>query len=260
MRPQEGRPIARKYATAPKVTPGAVETARKAADDAAAALAALEHGDPSAEDWAARYAAARAAHAAAARRAELTESARAAQVERAGQRAETVKNARADLEKMTAELTASRDKAAAAAAGHLRALAILATACDAHNRLVADCRAALASLGLMASDETLDGAVRHGEGAHGGAFGTGLRAGNVDWTPVPAAGVVGHALHQVLPEHDLRGIGTRWMAGEVTGRPDQLHVPSLEDVGATVPAPEPAIWPRRATIETPDLIRQGRIT
>ncbi len=64
----------------------------------------------------------------------------------------------------------------------------------------------------------------------------GLRAGGVDWIPVPGDGLAAHALRQVFgphgPGHPLAELGKcRWRPFEVEARGDGLAVPTLKDVG-----------------------------
>lgn len=246
--------LARRYVNpagpATPVTDPVLAEARAKADAAAARLCAAELADPEQPGWDAEYGAAAAAAHTTGRRVEAVERLRAAQVERSGARAAAVKAA--DLEAVAAGLSASRDQLGAAAAGHLRALAGLATAADAHNVLLAQSRARLAELGLRVRDELVD--VDAGqEHAEGVLDGPGVRAGGIDWRPVPAPGIAAHALRLVFRLPGLRGpfAATRytWGPHQVESRPDGLKVPSLEDAGATLP-PEPprVLMPSRPSI------------
>ena len=201
--------------------------------------------------WESEYEAASAAVRAASRRVEALEQLRAAQVERGGKREAAVKAAAGDLEAIEAGLSASRDKVAAAAARHLKATAELATAAAAHNALLAEGRARLASAGLQVRDPLADGGAEHAEGV---LDGPGLRVAGVDWIPVPGAGLVAHGVRQVFggesPLHPLAQVGKFTVAPLMrssTG-PDGLRVPSLADVGAVAPEA-----PRRAVARTAPL-------
>jgi hypothetical protein len=191
------------------------------------------------------------AAAAARRRVDALAALRAAQLERSGQR-DTAVNA-AGLDAMAAGLAASRDQLGAAAADHLRALAALAAASDAHNTLLATGRARLAELGLAVRDDLVDvdAGGEHGEGTIDG----GVRAGGRDWTPVPAPGLAVHALLAVFGvfRGPFAGLRFAYPAHLVASRPDGLAVPSLADAGVTLPAvvvPDPPprvsvadVWP-----------------
>ena len=78
-----------------------------------------------------------------------------------------------------------------------------------------------------------------GEHAEGVLDGPGLRAGGTDWTPVPARGVVAHALRQVFGRKARCTAGEvgkyRWRPHEVEHRADGLKVPTLADAGAVAP-------------------------
>ena len=104
--------MARKYASAPPVDDQLLTEARAKAESAAARLREAERGDPLSASWPADYEAATAAARATARRVEALEAARAAQLERGGQREATVKAAAKDLKGIAAGLSASRDQIA----------------------------------------------------------------------------------------------------------------------------------------------------
>lgn len=188
---------------------------------------------------------------AASRRVEALERLRAAQLERGGKRDAAVKAAAGDLKSIAAGLAATRDAVAAAAAAHLKALAALAMATDQHNARLAEGRALLAERGLRVRDDLVDEGLEHAEGC---LDSQGMRAGNVDWTPVPAAGIAAHALRLVFagfgPLHPLAQIGKyTWRPFEVEGRPDKLRVPALADVGARIPpGPSRAVMPERLSV------------
>jgi len=247
--------MARKYVNpAGSVTPVTdqlLDEARIRADAAAARLREAEHADPARPGWDAEYEAATAAARSTSRRVEALERLRAAQVERGGKREAAVKAAAGDLKSLASGLAVTRDTVAAAAAAHLKSLAALAAAAEAHNARLAQGRARLAGLGLRVRDELLDEGQEHAEGV---LDGPGLRAGGTDWTPVPAAGVAAHALRLVFagfgPLHPLAQVGKyAWRSFEVEGRPDELRVPSLKDVGAVLPpGPRPAVMPDRPSI------------
>ncbi len=237
--------MARKNVPAAAATPVSdklLEQARAKAETAAARLRDAEHANPSAPGWETEYSAATAAARAASRRVDALEQLHAAQVERGGKRAATVKTAQKDLAATATSLAASRDQVAAAAAEHLRSLAALASAAAEHNARLAGARGRVAELGLRVRDDLAD--EDHDEGA---LDGPGLRAGGTDWLPVPGAGIVAHALRQVYgqesPLHPLADVGKyRWRSFEVEARPDGLKVPTLADAGATVPeTPQPVV-------------------
>lgn len=257
--------MARKYInpakSAPAVTDRVLDEARARAAVAAERLQAAEDADPAHPGWESEYGAASADARAAQRRVEGLERLRAAQLERSGKRDAAVKAAAPELADLAAGLAASRDQVAAAAAEHLRALATLASATDAHNRLLAGAHARVAELGLRVRDDLCD--VEAGEEHPEGVLdGGGVRAGGVNWTPVPAAGLAAHALQQALgsgvgPMH-MALIGRYvWRAHEVESRPDGLRVPSLGDVGAALPpVPPAAVAPQRPVVR--DLIGERR--
>lgn len=229
------------------VTDELLADARARAEAAAGQLRDAEQADPGGS-WEADYAAAVAATRATALRVEGLERLRAAQVERSGQRAMAVSGAA--LPEIAAQLGASRDRVADAAAEHLQALAGLAAATGAHNALLAQSRALLAELGLRVRDDLVAEGDEHSEGV---LDGKGLRAGGIDWTPVPAAGVVSHALRQVLDTAPgFRGpfAATKyaWRAHEVERRPDGLTVPTLADAGLPVPIPPAAVPVERMSV------------
>lgn len=250
--------MARRYVnpagSATPVTDKLLGEARARAEVAAARLHAAEHADPARPGWDDEYSAATAAAQAAARRVEALERLRAAQIERAGQRDAALKASTGDLKSIAAGLAATRDAVSATAAAHLKTLAALAVAVDAHNARLAEGRALLAAKGLRVRDELVDADAgqEHDEGT---LDGPGLRAGGIDWTPVPAAGVTAHALRAVFadggPRHPLADIGKRyWRSFEVEQRADGLKVPTLADVGAAIPAaPAPALLPQRPSIK-----------
>ena len=246
--------MARKYVTpaspAATVTDDLLEQARARADAAAARLRAAEQADPAAAGWESEYEAASAAVRATSRRVEALEQLRAAQVERGGKRAALVKSHAADLKAMAAALGASRDQVAAAAAEHLRTLAALASAAAEHNARLAESRARLAELGLRVRDDLVDDGAEHAEGV---LDGPGVRAGGVDWTPVPPGGIVAHGLRQVFgqetPLHPLAEVGRfTWRAHEVEHRADGLNVPTLADAGAVAPEAPPRAVARSAPL------------
>src|SRR5690242_11973378 len=192
--------MARKYINpnrpaAGLVTDELLDAARERVASTAARLQLAEAADPSAPGWDAEYEASTTTARAAERRLEALESLRARQVEGAGRRAAAVKAASKDLESIATGLGASRDQVAAAAAAHLAALAGLSSAANAHNKLLAASRMQVAALGLQVRDDLVDEDAQHPEGTIDGG---GLRAGGVDWTPVPAAGLVANALTTVF--------------------------------------------------------------
>jgi hypothetical protein len=242
--------MARKYlnpakpAASVSVSDDVLAEARGKLAEAAGRLQAAEASDPTLPGWDAAYDAALTAHRAAERRLSALEALRAAQTERGGQRAAAVKSA--PLSAMAKSLSASRDLVSGAAAEHLRAAAALAKAVDSHNALVAEHRAAVASLGLQMRDDLVPEDATHAEGVfeHGG-----LLAGDVRWTPLPVGGLEAHALRQVFsglgPYHAMRQIGRAWRPHEVEARPDGLRVPTLADVAAQPAAAAPRPAPAR---------------
>ena len=71
--------------------------------------------------------------------------------------------------------------------------------------------------------------------------------------PVPAAGVVAHALRQVFgresPLHPLAEVGQyTWRPHEVEARADGLKVPTLADAGAVAPEAPPRVIARSAPL------------
>jgi hypothetical protein len=243
--------MARKYINPNRPSPSLVTDAllaeaRVRADAAAARVVAAERADPSSPGWDDEFAAATAQAAAARRRVDALAALRAAQLERSGQR-DTAVNA-AGLDAMAAGLAASRDQLGAAAADHLRALAALAAASDAHNTLLATGRARLAELGLAVRDDLVDvdAGGEHGEGTIDG----GVRAGGRDWTPVPAPGLAVHALLAVFGvfRGPFAGLRFAYPAHLVESRPDGLAVPSLADAGVTVPAVVVPASPPRVSV------------
>ena len=198
-------------------------------------LRAAEQGDPSSGGWDNEYDQASAAVRASERRLEALTSPRAAQLERSGKRDAAVKSAARDLAGMATALAASRDQVSAAAAAHLRALADLKALTDAHNRLLATSRATVATLGLAVRDDLVD--VDEGqEHAEGTTDGGGLRVGDVMWTPIPAPGLIAHALLAVFGRFrgPYAGMRHMWPAHQTTTRPDGLRLPQLaaEDAAA----------------------------
>jgi hypothetical protein len=219
--------------------------ARASAEAAAAAVREAELADPTTPGWDSGLAAAETAARAAAKRLELLEQARAAQLERAGKRDAAARAAAQDLAAITAGLSASRDQVAAAAADHLRALAALAVAVDSHNSLLAGHRAALAAAGLRVRDDLVPEGAEHAEGT---LEAPGLRAGGVDWLPVPLQGAVDHAMRQVFTDPQTQMTRFRWRGHETGERPDGLRLPALADVGAALPAVPAVPVPRSAPL------------
>ena len=130
---------------------------------------------------------------------------------------------------MVASLTASRDKIADAAAGHLATLAALATAAHEHNTALGRCRARLAGLGLAIGADVEQGALADG-----------IVAGGITWTPVPADGLAASVLRQVFggvtPRHPFNAVQEHaWLPSQLTQRPDGLRPPTLAAAGASVP-------------------------
>ena len=245
--------MARKYVNpAGSVTPVTDKLlieARARAEAAAARLRQAEHADPLASGWDAEFESATMAARATARRVESLEQARAAQIERGGKRDAALKSAAGDLKSIASGLTATRDAVAAAAAQHLKSLAALAVAEQAHNALLAQSRARLAELGLRVRDDLVDDGAEHAEGV----LDNGLRAEGTDWTSLPAGAVTAHALRLVYgdcgPLHPLSAVGRyRWRAHEVEQRPDELRVPALADVDALAPEPPPRVIARGARL------------
>jgi hypothetical protein len=251
----EAQKVARRYVNPAKsvalVTESTLAGAQVRVDRARERLQAAESADPLAPGWDGEYDAASAAVRAAERRLEALTSLRAAQVERGGKRDAAVKASGKELEGIAAGLRASRDQIAAAAAEHLRALAGLAMAVDAHNGKLAAGRARLAALGLAVRDDLVDEGQEHAEGT----LDRGVRAGATDWIPVDAGGVTAHALRQVFasygPLHPLAEVGKyTYRPHEVQARADGLRVPSLANVKAVVPsAPVAAPIPDRPSIQ-----------
>jgi hypothetical protein len=212
-----------------QVTEKTLDEAQQRLADARERLREAEQGDPSMAGWDHEYDQASAAVRVCERRLEALTSLRAAQLERSGKRDATVKAAAKDLATMATALAGSRDQVAAAAAAHLKALADLKALTDAHNQLLIT-RATVATLGLAVRDDLVD--VDEGqEHPEGTMDGGGLRAGGVNWTPVPAPGLVAGALLAVFgvfrgPFASLRHA---WPAHQTTTRPDGLHLPSLQD-------------------------------
>jgi len=242
--------MARKYVSALPVDDKLLTEARAKAASAASRLREAERADPLSPGWDVEYESASAAVRAASRRVEALEQLRAAQLERGGQRAAAVKSAAKDLRAVEASLSTSRDAVAAAAAEHLRSLAALAGAAAEHNARLAEGRARLAELGLRVRDDLVDEGQEHAEGV---LDGPGLRAGGIDWLPLPGAGVVAHALRQVYgresPLHPLAEVGKyTWRPHEVEARPDGLKVPTLADAGAVAPEAPPRATPRSAPL------------
>jgi hypothetical protein len=242
--------MARKYVNPNRpsptlVTDALLAEARARADAAAARVQAAERADPSAPGWDDEYAATAAATATQ-RRVDALAALRAAQLERSGKRDAAVQAA--DLDAMAAGLAASRDQLAAAAADHLRSLAALASAAEAHNKLLATGRARLAGLGLAVRDDLVD-VDTGGEHAEGTIDG-GVRAGGVNWTPVVAPGLVAHALLAVFGvfRGPFAGLRHAWPAHHVESRPDGLAVPSLADADVTVPTAAVPVAPPRAAL------------
>jgi hypothetical protein len=229
--------VARRYVNPAKsvaqVTEKTLAEAQSRLDEARGHLRDVEGMDPAAPGWDAEWATAAGAVRGAERRLEALTSLRAAQLERSGKRDATVKAAAKDLAAIAAGLGASRDQVGAAAADHLRALAAVKAAVDAHNDLLTGSRAQLAALGLAVRDDLVDVEASQ-EHAEGTLDGGGLRAGGVNWTPIPAPGLVAHAL--VTTFGRFRGpfasMRFMWPAYQTTTRPDGLQLPSLEDTDA----------------------------
>jgi hypothetical protein len=241
--------MARKYVSAPPVDDELLTEARTRAESAAARLQEAERTDPLSPGWDTEFETATSAARATARRVGALEAARAAQVERTGQREAQVKSSAKDLKAIAAGLSASRDQIAATAAEHLRALAALASAAAEHNARLAEGRTLLAERGLRVRDGLADGA-EHGEGV---LDGPGLRAEGTDWTPAPAAGLVSHGLRLVFGQesllHPLSQVGRyAWRPHEVEARADGLKVPTLADAGAVVPEVPPRVIARGAPL------------
>lgn len=245
--------MARKYVNPAKSAPvddQVLAEASAKAEAAAARRREAERADPLSPGWDTEYEAATAAARATARRLEALEAARAAQLERGGQREAAVKSSQKDLKALAAGLSAGRDQIAAAAAEHLRSLAVLASVAAEHNARLAEGRTLLAERGLRVKDELADDGDEHDEGV---LDGPGLRAEGVDWTPAPAAGLVAHGLRLVFgaagPLHPLAEVGKfTWRAHEVEARADGLKVPTLADAGATVPEAPPRVTARATPI------------
>lgn len=235
--------------SAPPVDDQALTDARTKAEAASARLREAERADPLSASWPAEFEAAQAAARAAFRRVEALEAARAAQVERSGARADAVRAASKDLASTAKALAASRDAVANAAGAHLKTLTALASAERAHNELLGQSRATLAATGLRVRDDLSEG-QEHSEGVLDSG---GVRAGNIDWTSLPAGAVAAHALRLVYggcgPLHPLSSIGRYvWRVHEVEGRPDGLRMPSLADAGASLPEAPPRAVARSAPL------------
>jgi hypothetical protein len=233
--------------------------ARAKLEAAAARLREAEGGDVSRPSWAPEYEAAETGERVARRRVEVLERLRAAQLERGGRREAAAAAMAADMKAMAAALAASRDQVAAAAAAHLKALAALASAAAAHNELLAGSRDRAADAGLAVLDDLLDEGQEHGEGTLNS---DGLRAGGVDWLPVPGAGLAAHACRLVFgpfgPRNPLAEAGKyTWRPWEVEDRADGLKVPGLADAGAKPPLPPPRPV-ARAAMGGPELARWAR--
>jgi hypothetical protein len=242
--------VARRYANPAKsvalVTEAVVAEAQGRLDRARERLRGAESADPALPGWDSAYDVAAAAVRAAERRLEALTSLRAAQVERSGKRDAAVKASAGERGGIAAGLGASRDQVAAAAAEHLRALANLAVAVDAHNGKLAAGRARLAALGLAVVDDLVAEGGEHPEGTLGRG---GLRAGGVDWTPVEPRALADHARLQVFRDRETQAGRFRWRPHELGQRPDGLPVPTLAGVKATLPpAPVPVPIPPRPTI------------
>jgi hypothetical protein len=244
--------VARRYANPAKsvalVTESTLGEAQTRVDRARTRLRDAESADPALPGWDGEYDAASAAVRAAERRVEALTSLRAAQVERSGRRAETVKSSENELASIAAGLAASRDAVAAAAAENLRGLAGLAVAAAAHNEKLAAGRARLAELGLATRDDLLD--IDRGEEHPEGTLGrSGVRVSGVDWTVIEARAVADHARLQVFRDRETQAGRFRWRPYELGQRPDGLKVPTLASVGASVPAgPPPVPMPKMPTI------------
>jgi hypothetical protein len=230
------------------VSESTVAAAQARLDGARGRLREAEGVDPSLAGWDSVYDVAAAAVRAAERRLAALSSLRAAQVERSGKRADAVKAAAKELEGIAAGLGASRDQVAAAAAEHLRALANLAVAVDAHNGKLAAGRARLAALGLAVRDDLLPEGSEHPEGT----LDRGLRAGGVDWIAVQPRALADHARLQVFKDPETQAGRFRWRPHELGQRPDGLAVPTLASVKATLPpAPAQAPIPPRPSVRDP---------
>ncbi len=222
-----------------------LEQARADAEAAAWAAREAELTDPTAPGWDADLVAAEVAARAARRRVELLEQARAAQVERAGKRDAAARAAAGDVKAIHAGLSASRDRVSAAAAAHLSALVALSAAVHDHNGQLAQHRATLAAAGLRVRDDLVPEGGEHPEGI---LEAPGLRAGGVDWLPVPVAGVVDTAMRQVFMDPQTQAGRFRWRPHETTQRPDRLRLPTLADVGAVLPAAAERVRVTRAHV------------
>jgi hypothetical protein len=226
-----GAQVARRYVNPAKsvalVTESTLGEAQARLDGAREQLRTVEAGDPLQPGWESEFDHASVAVRAAERRLEALTSLRAAQLERSGQRAAAVKAAGKELDSLAASLGASRDQVAAAAADHLRALAALASAVDAHNAGLAAGRARLAALGLSVRDDLVD--VDQGQEHPEGTLDSGVRCGGVTWLPIPAPGLVAHALTETFGRFrgPFASMRFAWPSYQVERRPDQLAVPSL---------------------------------
>jgi hypothetical protein len=246
-----GAKVARRYLNPAKsltlVSEATLAEAQTRLDGARERLRAVEEADPSSLGWDSAYDGAASAVRAAERRLEALASLRAAQVERSGKRADAVKAAGKELEGIAKGLAASRDAVASAAAEHLRALAGLAMAVDAHNGKLAAGRARLAALGLAVRDDLVD--TDRGEEHPEGTLDRGLRAGATDWTPVEARALADHARLQVFKDPATQAARFRLRPYEVDQRADGLALPSLASIGAAVPQePEVAAIPPRPSV------------
>jgi hypothetical protein len=247
--------MARRYVPAGAlalVTEATVAAAQARLDGARGRLREAEGADPASQGWDGEFDAASAAVRAAERRLEALTSLRAAQVERSGRRAETVKSSAKELASIAAGLAASRDAVAAAAAENLRGLANLATVTAAHNERLASGRGRLAELGLATVDDLLD--IDRGEEHPEGTLGrTGVRVSGTDWTPVEARALADSARLQVFKDRETQAGRFRWRPHELGQRPDGLAVPTLAGIGAAVPAGPPPV-PRPKTPSIRDLM------
>jgi len=256
--------MARKYASHPAAHPvkdEQLEEARKRVREAEERLRDAQSDDPLDPSWTARYEHAQQVHNIMAARLAALQAVRAAQVERQGKRAETVAKNQDTFKDISASLTATRDAIAAAAVKHMQATAELVQATEAHNQNLKDQHDRMAELGLRIRDDLLEGQPDHPEGCHDNLSGQGITLLGTTWMPVPAGGVVTHALVGVFAvtrgqHHEFAGLGYRYPAHQVTSRVDGLVLPEVPAGLKTPPLVPSAEFPR--DIVRPQVIREDK--
>lgn len=231
--------------------------ARTRAAAAAAALQEAERADPMGQGWDQNYEAASRVATATARRVDALESLHARQVERGGQRAEAVAAAAQELDAIAAGLAVTRDAVSAAALLHLRALAGVTRAAEAHNAALAKGQARVAELGLRVADDLVADGVQHPGGTLSGS--PGIRVQGTDWKPIQPGGVVAHALRLVFAPggvyHPFAKVGEHWPGWRPWELGRGLKLPTLKDAGvAAMAVPPPRVAPPR--MEVSDLMHE----